>query len=105
MNLQELWNEYAKGLDKSADALTDLEKRQAFLDAVLEGKRIDPFATIAEAIAAEREVYAKIAEKWAAHYKAQSEDPENATMNKLLEAKFLALTHYAAVIRARGEKK
>ena len=49
---------------------------------------------IAEAVAAERERWVKAADNWATHYKAQGK-----------EAKFLALNHFAAVIRAgTGEK-
>ena len=43
---------------------------------------------IAAAVAAERERWATAADNWATHYKAQDK-----------EAKFLALNHFAAVIR------
>ena len=43
---------------------------------------------VAETVAAERERWVKAADNWATHYKAQGK-----------EAKFLALNHFAAVIR------
>ena len=39
------------------DSLTDTEKRQAFLDAVLDGQRIEPFATFNDTLDAFRDVY------------------------------------------------
>ena len=36
---------YADALDRGAETLTDAEKKQAFLNAVLDGKRVEPFAT------------------------------------------------------------
>ena len=36
---------YADALDRGVETLTEAEKRQAFLNAALSGKRVEPFAT------------------------------------------------------------
>lgn len=48
---------YAESIGKDVDSLTDTEKRQAFLDAVLDGQRIEPFATFNDTLDAFRDVY------------------------------------------------
>lgn len=46
---------YAESVGK--DVLTDAEKRQAFLNAVLDGQRIEPFATLNDIQNAYRDIY------------------------------------------------
>jgi hypothetical protein len=41
--LAEIYTEYAKVIGR--ESLTDVEKQQAFFNAVVEGKRVEPFAT------------------------------------------------------------
>ena len=44
-SIVDVWQEYADALGKSLDTLTEAEKKQAFLNAILDGQRIEPFAT------------------------------------------------------------
>lgn len=105
MYIQELWDEYARRLGKSPDALTDSEKRQAFLDAILEGKRIEPFATIADAIAAEREACAKVADKWEQHASKTADRMGQCIVQSYVRHEASAYRRIAAAIRARGEEE
>lgn len=43
--LEEVYLDYAAALNRGVRTLTDAEKRQAFLNAVLAGQRVEPFAT------------------------------------------------------------
>ena len=46
LTLAEIHADYAKRLGH--ESLTDSEKKQAFLNAVIEGKRVEPFATFTD---------------------------------------------------------
>ena len=41
----EVLDAYAAALERGVETLTDAEKTQAFLAAVLDGQRVEPFAT------------------------------------------------------------
>jgi len=43
-----VWAEYAKAIGR--ESLTVVEKQQAFFDAIVEGKRVEPFATYTDLI-------------------------------------------------------
>jgi len=45
VTLEEVYQGYADALNRGVRTLTDAEKRQAFLNAVLAGRRVEPFAT------------------------------------------------------------
>lgn len=45
VTLEEVYQSYAGALNRDARTLTDAEKQQAFLNAVLAGQRVEPFAT------------------------------------------------------------
>lgn len=57
----DVYKQYADALGRDPQSLTDDEKKQAFMDAVMAGERIEPFATISDMIDAQMEVERKAA--------------------------------------------
>ena len=55
--LAEVYAEYAAQV--GCETLSEAEKRQAYLNAVLDGKRVEPFASINDAVEAQRLVIEK----------------------------------------------
>ena len=45
LSLDDIYTEYAAALGRGVDSLSDAEKKQAFLNAILAGHRVEPFAT------------------------------------------------------------
>ena len=45
VSIRQVWADYAKAV---GHVLSDAEKQQAFMNAILDGKRVEPFATFVE---------------------------------------------------------
>jgi len=43
--IAKVWAQYAQAIGQDVESLTDAQKKQAFLAAVLDGQRVEPFAT------------------------------------------------------------